>query len=114
MTLAVKSITFSTGSSAEEDTKLRTALENMKYKYCTPEDITFLRTRIAGKGPDDPKLDQKRFRNISVIMGHNVERDRINELGSEMFAAENNQTLTSFYSIDRWKNPDESKNAGAS
>jgi hypothetical protein len=46
-----------------EDARLRTALENMRYKSCTPEDIAFLRTRIAGKGPNDPKLAQKRFRN---------------------------------------------------
>ena len=29
---------------SEEDFKLRTALENMRYKSCTPEDIAFLRT----------------------------------------------------------------------
>ena len=29
---------------SEDDVKLRTALENMRYKSCTPEDITFLRT----------------------------------------------------------------------
>jgi hypothetical protein len=50
-----------------EDDKLRIALENMRYKSCTPADIEFLWTRIAGRGPNDPKLAQKRFRNISVI-----------------------------------------------
>ena len=64
-----------------EDSMLRTALENMRYKSCTPEDITFLRTRIAGKGPNDPKLAQKRFRNVSVITACNAQRDKINELG---------------------------------
>jgi len=95
-----------------EDAKLRTALENMRYKSCTPDDIVFLRTRIAGRGPNDPKLAQKRFRNVSVITARNAQRDRINELGCEQFAAENGQTLTSFYSIDRWRNPDEKRKGG--
>ncbi|KIM72209.1 hypothetical protein PILCRDRAFT_82085 [Piloderma croceum F 1598] len=96
-----------------EDAKLRTALENMRYKSCTSEDIAFLRSRIAGKGPDDPKLSQKAFRNVSIITAFNAQKDRINQLGCERFAAENNQTLTSFYSIDRWKDPEESrKNKG--
>jgi hypothetical protein len=92
-----------------EDTMLRAALENMRYKSCTPQDISFLRTRIAGKGPGDPKLAQKRFRNVSIITALNAQKDKINELGCDRFAAENNQTLTSFYSIDKWRNPDEGK-----
>jgi hypothetical protein len=88
-----------------EDAKLRTALENMRYKACTPQDIAFLRSQIAGRGPNDPKLAQKRFRNISVITAFNAQKDKINELGCERFAAENNQNLTTFFSIDRWKNP---------
>jgi hypothetical protein len=31
----------------EVDAKLRTALENMRFGACTPDDIDFLRTRIA-------------------------------------------------------------------
>ena len=31
-----------------EDAKLRTALENIKYSVCTPEDIKFLKNQIAG------------------------------------------------------------------
>jgi hypothetical protein len=92
-----------------EDTMLRTALENMRYKSCTPQDIDFLRTRIAGKGPNDPKLAQKRFRNVSIITALNAQKDKINELGCNRFAAENDQALTSFYSIDKWKDPDERK-----
>ena len=34
---------------SEKDAKLRTALENMRYAACTPEDIMFLKTRIAGR-----------------------------------------------------------------
>src|SRR5258705_107260 len=95
-----------------EDAELRTALENMRYKSCTPDDIAFLCTRIAGKGPNDPKLAQKRFRNVSVITARNAQRDKINELGTERFAAENNQILHSFYSIDRWRNPDSKRQCG--
>ena len=95
------------------DTKLRTALENMRYKSCTPDDILFLRSRIAGKGPNDPKLAQKRFRNVSIITARNTQRDKINELGCERFAAENGRTLHSFYSIDRWKNPDDRRQKNA-
>jgi hypothetical protein len=32
---------------SEDDTKFRTALENMRYKACTPADISFLRTLIS-------------------------------------------------------------------
>src|SRR6267378_4365561 len=39
-----------------EDAKLRTALENMRYAACTPEDIKFLKSRIAGRRPEQPKL----------------------------------------------------------
>jgi hypothetical protein len=97
---------------SEEDSMLRTALENMRYKSCTPDDIVFLRTRIAGKGPDDPKLAQKDFRNVSIITARNSQRDKLNELGCERFAAENNQTLHSFYSIDKWRNPEEGRQRG--
>jgi hypothetical protein len=59
-------------------------------------------------------LSQKAFRNVSIITAFNAQKDRINQLGCERFAAENNQGLTSFYSIDRWKNPEESrKNKGS-
>src|SRR6204780_1022109 len=45
-----------------EDAKLRTALENMRYAACTPEDIKFLKTRIAGRRSDQPKLSDKDHR----------------------------------------------------
>jgi len=35
----------------------------------------------------------------------NAQKDRINELGSAQFAAETGQTLTDFYSIDRFGSP---------
>jgi hypothetical protein len=32
----------------------------MRYKACTPGDIKLLRSRVAGKGPNDLKLMQQR------------------------------------------------------
>ena len=90
-----------------KDAKLRTALENMRYKACTPSDIQFLRTCIAGDQPDKPKLAQKRFRNVSIITAWNAHKDQINKLGSERFANETGQTLTTFYSKDQWAEDDE-------
>jgi hypothetical protein len=55
----------------------------MRYKACTPCDIEFLRFRVAEKGPNDPKFVQQRFRNVSVITARNVQRDRLNKLGTE-------------------------------
>jgi len=65
-----------------EDVNLRTALENMRYAACTPEDIKFLKTWIAGRHSDQPKLSGKDFRNVSIITALNSQKDRINELGS--------------------------------
>ena len=48
-------------SQTPADAKMRTALENMRYSACTPEDISFLKTRIAGRRPDQPKLAAKDF-----------------------------------------------------
>lgn len=44
--------------------KMQTALENMGYKACTPNNIAFLRTRIAGVQGNKPRLGNKRFRNV--------------------------------------------------
>jgi len=94
----------------EQDSKLRTALENMRYRSCTTEDIAFLKSRIAGKGPNKPKLAQKRFRNVSIITAFNNQRDKINELGCKRFSEENNRPLKMFYSMDRWSNNIENDN----
>jgi len=85
-----------------EDAKFRKALENMRYKACTKDDIEFLRTRITGPGINKPKLAEKDFRNVSIITAWNSQKDRINELGSARFAKETQQHLVDFYSIDKW------------
>ena len=85
-----------------DDSKFRTALENMRYKACTTEDIKFLQTRLTGPGPNRPKLAAKGFRNISIITSWNSQKDRINELGCVRFTKETGQCLVDFYSIDEW------------
>jgi len=79
--------------------------ENMRYAACTHEDIKFLKSRIAGRCSDQPKLSNREIRNVSIITALNTQKDRINELGSVRFAAETGQTLTHFFSIDRFGNP---------
>jgi hypothetical protein len=54
----------------------------MRYAACTHEDIKFLKSRIAGRHPDQPKLSDKEFINISIITALNIQKDRIKELGS--------------------------------
>ncbi|TFK79136.1 hypothetical protein K466DRAFT_579259 [Polyporus arcularius HHB13444] len=89
-------------SQSAEDAKLRTALENLRYRACTSEDIKLIQSCVAGKGKGRPKLNQPRFRNISIVTTYNAYRDKINELGSSQFAAETNQELVTFYSIDKF------------
>jgi hypothetical protein len=74
----------------------------MRYGACTPEDIKFLRTKIAGRRSDQPTVASKDFRNVAIICGINTQKDMINQLGCERFAAETSQSLTNFYSIDKW------------
>ena len=83
-----------------EDAKFRKALENMRYKACTPCDIAFLKTRISSELPGHANVNQKEFRNVSIITNLNSQKDEINRLGSLRFAAETGQTLTHFFSID--------------
>jgi len=85
---------------SSEDTKFRTALENMRYAQCTQDDIEFLKTRIAGKNTGQPNIAKKRFRNVSIITELNSQKDQLNKLGSLRFANETGQKLTDFYSDD--------------
>jgi hypothetical protein len=86
----------------DDDTRLRTALSNMRYAACTNEDINFLNTRIAGRGPNRPKISSKNFRNVAIICGVHTQKDAINQLGCGRFASDTGQELTHFYSIDKW------------
>ena len=83
-----------------DDAKFREALSNMRYKACTPADIAFLRTLVSSEIPGRSSVNEKRFRNISIITNLNSQKDEINCLGSQRFATETGQNLTHFYSID--------------
>jgi hypothetical protein len=85
---------------SEDDNKFRTALENMRYKSCTLEDIIFLRSRISSKLPNRPSVTDKNFRDVSIITAKNIHKDEINRVGALRFAQETRQTLTDFYSED--------------
>ena len=82
------------------DAKFREVLSNMRYKACTPADITFLRSLISSEMPGRSSVNEKQFRNVSIITNLNSQKDEINRLGSQRFATETGQNLTHFYSID--------------
>ena len=84
---------------SNDDIKLCTALENMRYKNCTADDIEFLRSRISS---DIGKVSvcSNEFRNISIITAKNVQWDEINRLGTLKYAIDTNQELTHFFSKD--------------
>ncbi|KAI0038889.1 hypothetical protein FA95DRAFT_1585404 [Auriscalpium vulgare] len=88
---------------SEEDSRFRTALENMRYKACTSDDISLLRSRVVG--PQNPLVDvsHPNFRHVSVITALNAQRDQINALGCVKFAHDTKQKLTDFVSVDKWK-----------
>ena len=87
-------------SQTPEDAKLRTCLENLRYRACTPGDISLLQSRVAGKGEGRPSLNDANFRNVSIITRFNATRDKINMEASKRFAQESGQKLVDFYSID--------------
>jgi Helitron helicase-like domain at N-terminus/PIF1-like helicase len=89
-------------SQTQEDNKLRKALENLRYKACTKSDVTFLKTLVAGRMPGKVKLNQSKFRDVSVIVGYNAYRDQLNLMGAKRFAQEHDQPLHEFYSIDSY------------
>ncbi|KAJ7077795.1 hypothetical protein C8R44DRAFT_555952, partial [Mycena epipterygia] len=107
-----------TAKSAADD-KLRVALENMRYGACTEADIQFLEPRIAGFRPNNPKLNTREIRNVSIITARNSQKDALNRLGAERFARDTGQSLVDFCSIDRisarsvdknkWKGCEQSK-----
>jgi len=94
-----------------EDAKFREALANMRYKACTPSDVAFLKTRISSELPGHASVNEKEFRNVSIITNLNSQKDEINRLGSQRFAAETGQALTHFFSVDSvdTKEPEENQ-----
>ncbi|TFK66991.1 hypothetical protein BDN72DRAFT_771311, partial [Pluteus cervinus] len=82
------------------DVQFRNALNNMRYKSCTKEDIKMLKTRVHSNLPNRPRVTDKEFRDVSVITSFNICKDAFNELGSIRFGEETKQTLMTFYSED--------------
>lgn len=83
-----------------EDAKLRTALENMRYKCCTTKDLVFLRTLVARGKAGGPQLSSVRFRHHAIITARNLSKDEVNSRGCRRFAEDIGHKLHSFYSID--------------
>ena len=65
------------------DERLCEALSNMRYKACTPDNIAFLHSRISSEIEGWPSVNEKQFRNVSVITTLNLPKDVINDLGSQ-------------------------------
>ncbi len=84
-----------------EDSQFRTALENIRFKSCTPTDLAVLRSRLCGTNPGQPHIGQPRFRNLSIITGLNSHRDAINHVACVRFARQHNVKLQLFHSRDK-------------
>ena len=84
-----------------EDAQFQTALENMRFKACTPEDIVFLCTLMSSKLPaGHHSICDEDYQNVSIIIGTNLHKDEFNRLGTICFAQETGQSLVNFYSYD--------------
>lgn len=87
-------------SQSEEDGRLRTALENLRYQACTKDDIDFFASCEVDMDDDRRTLVSRMQRTTSIITCANVERDAINKRGAICFAEETGQTLQWFYAHD--------------
>jgi hypothetical protein len=82
--------------------KFRTLLENLRYKSCTVENINFLCGRITSQSIVQLQWKNANFRNVSVIISFNASQDKLSERGADRFAKETGQTLSYFYSVDKY------------
>ena len=87
-------------SQTPNDAKFRTALENMRYGACTPADIKFLQSMVAND--KERNLSQHKFKYVPIIVTRNIQRDKINDLGCELFAKDMKEKLHFFHSEDEW------------
>ena len=85
---------------SKQDGQLRIALENMRYKACTPADIDFLYSRVSSTLSGRTSVTEPSFMDVPIITALNIHKDEINAIGAERFARENNQKLVDFYSDD--------------
>ena len=72
----------------------------MRYKDCTEADIQLLESLISSGDPGQRKLEDAKFRHISVITSRNRYRDCINETGALKYATETGQNLIGLCSLD--------------
>lgn len=79
----------------------------MRYAACTEADLQYLRSRVAGRGPNKPCLASEDLRYVSVITGRNAQYDQLNEMGHARFAQEAKKKLHYFYSHDVWGSEDQ-------
>ena len=87
-------------TSSEEDNRFRIMLGNLRYKNCTGEDLDYLHSRTMAKSNKSCLLTAE-FKDVPIITGRNVQRDKINSLCSERYISEKRLESHSFYSIDR-------------
>ena len=87
-------------TSSEEDDKFRTMLGNLRYKNCTSEDLNYLSSRTVTKSSQSHLLTSS-FKNVPIITGRNVQRDKINMLCSGKYISEQMLECCDFYSIDK-------------
>ncbi|KAJ2914233.1 hypothetical protein MD484_g6191, partial [Candolleomyces efflorescens] len=83
-----------------QDTKLRNALERMRYKDCNDDDIDFLCSLIPSVN-QTLNLGDAKWRDVAVITARNAHKDQINSMNAVRFSAENGIELHYFYSIDK-------------
>ncbi|KAF9066657.1 hypothetical protein BDP27DRAFT_1542651 [Rhodocollybia butyracea] len=84
----------------DDDIKFRTALENMRYKACTKDDIHFLNTLVSANKSGRHFVGAAPWRDAPIIVGENRQKDEINRLGCLRFASDTHQTLFHFFSDD--------------
>ena len=87
-------------TSSEEDDRFRIMLGNLRYKNCTSADLDYLESRIVAKSNQNHLLTTE-FKDVPIITGRNVQRDKINLLCSERYISEKRLESHSFYSIDK-------------
>ncbi len=85
---------------SKQDGQLRTALENMRYKSCTPADIDFLYSRVSSTLPSRVSVTDAGFIGVPIITALNIHKDEINTISAERFARETGQELVDFCSDD--------------
>ena len=73
----------------------------MRYAACTNNDLEFLKTLYANRNINNKLLTGPNFRNVSIMISLNTQKNQINESCLIPFARNTNQELTHFYSIDK-------------